>query len=119
MYESTLAGLSLRGLLHKFKESGYEISLVYVYLDSPEICIERIKSRVLRGGHSIPDDEVRRRYWRSLKLFWHEYRIIANDWYLFRNPDASVFQEIAIGDKHGITTVEQTFFDTFLEMVQL
>jgi predicted ABC-type ATPase len=45
--------------------------LIYVVLDSPERCIERIKLRVAKGGHAVADDDVRKRYWRSLaQLPW-------------------------------------------------
>ena len=45
---------------------GYEIHLIFVALDSPERCIARIRARALRGGHFIPDADVRRRYKRSI-----------------------------------------------------
>jgi predicted ABC-type ATPase len=100
VYESTLAGLSLRKILERFKSDGYEISLVYVYLDSSEICIERIKSRVAMGGHFVPDDEVRRRYERSKQNFLETYKTLADNWLLFRNP-LEGFELVAMGD--GVT----------------
>jgi predicted ABC-type ATPase len=39
---------------------------VYVCLDTPEQSIQRVHERVAQGGHSVPDHDVRRRYWRSL-----------------------------------------------------
>src|ERR1019366_4895961 len=46
---------------------GYEIHLTFVALESPERCIARIRTRTLRGGHAVPDADVRRRYDRSLE----------------------------------------------------
>ncbi|MFY8001443.1 MAG: zeta toxin family protein [Candidatus Kapaibacteriota bacterium] len=97
VYESTLAGLSLRKILERFKSDGYEISLVYVYLDSSEICIERIKSRVAMGGHFVPDDEVRRRYERSKKNFIDIYKPFADNWLLYRNS-LEGFELVAMDD---------------------
>jgi len=43
-----------------------QVRLVFVALDSPDRCIARIRTRAARGGHFVPDVEVRRRYTRSL-----------------------------------------------------
>ena len=51
--------------MRKAKSQGYEIHLVFVSLDSPERCIMRVRNRVARGGHFVPDADVRRRYARS------------------------------------------------------
>lgn len=45
---------------------GYEIHLAFIALDSPEESIARIRTRAARGGHFIPDVDVKRRYTRSL-----------------------------------------------------
>ncbi|TAE31149.1 MAG: Zeta toxin family protein [Candidatus Kapaibacterium sp.] len=104
VHESTLAGLSLARTLRQFKNAGYEISLVYVYLDSADICIERIKSRVQAGGHFIPDDEVRRRYERSKRNFIETYKPLADSWHLYRNPIEG-YELIAEGLKQSGTLV--------------
>ena len=41
--------------------------LVYVCLNEPERNIRRVLERVARGGHAVPEDDVRRRYGRSLR----------------------------------------------------
>jgi predicted ABC-type ATPase len=64
--ETTLAGKGHLDLLAKAKSLGYEVRLVYICLDTPELSLKRVRNRVLRGGHSVPDADVRRRYERSL-----------------------------------------------------
>jgi predicted ABC-type ATPase len=44
----------------------YEVTLLYVGLDDPEECLRRIRERVRRGGHSVPEEDVRRRLIRSI-----------------------------------------------------
>jgi predicted ABC-type ATPase len=39
---------------------------VYVYLDAPELSMKRVRERAAQGGHFVPDDDVHRRYPRSL-----------------------------------------------------
>jgi len=40
---------------------------------------------VLKGGHDVPEPVVRRRFGRSIKNFFAEYRPMADSWYLFDN----------------------------------
>ncbi|MDR0513788.1 MAG: zeta toxin family protein [Coriobacteriaceae bacterium] len=54
--------------LHRAKELGYVISLLFVATEDPGINIRRIADRVLKGGHTVPDEKVRLRYYRTLEL---------------------------------------------------
>ena len=54
--ETTLATRSLVGIIHKAKERGYKIVLLYFWLISPEFAISRVKARVEAGGHNISDE---------------------------------------------------------------
>jgi len=64
--ESTLSGSFLEKHIRELKKFGYKISLTFIFLASRELCIERIKSRVMKGGHDVPDEDVKRRYIRGL-----------------------------------------------------
>jgi len=74
----------------------YAITVVFVTLDSPELCIARIQERVSQGGHPVPDADVRRRFGRARRLFWHLYRPLADSWQLFSNTGDG-FDLIAAG----------------------
>jgi predicted ABC-type ATPase len=63
--ETTLAGHRKLDLIRDAKLRGYRVNLLFVGLDSPERSILRIRSRVAKGGHFVPDADVRRRYVRS------------------------------------------------------
>ncbi len=60
--ETTLAGRRTERTIRKAKELGYRIRLYYVGLDTPEESIKRIANRVEKGGHSIPSEDVYRRF---------------------------------------------------------
>lgn len=60
--ETTLCGKSILRNIKKAKELGYCIELHYVGVDSVEIAKERVRSRVDKGGHGIPDADIERRY---------------------------------------------------------
>jgi predicted ABC-type ATPase len=64
--ETTLSSRTSLALMDRARALGYEIHLIFVALDTPERCIAGIRVRALRGGHSIPDADVRRRYKRSV-----------------------------------------------------
>ena len=64
--ETTLAGHGAITIMREARKAGYRIVLVYVALKDPELHIERVRLRVSRGGHDIPDVDIRRRYSRSL-----------------------------------------------------
>jgi predicted ABC-type ATPase len=55
-------------LLQKAKERGYEIQCVYVLTHSADINVERVKDRVREGGHDVPEDKIRSRYFKALEL---------------------------------------------------
>lgn len=65
--ETTLAGHGATGIVRQAGNAGYRTFLIYVSLGDPELHIERVRLRVAQGGHDIPDSDIRRRYWRSLK----------------------------------------------------
>ena len=64
--ETTLASRGRVDPIRRAKSRGYEIHLVFIGLDSPERCITCVRNRAARGGHFIPDADVRRRYARSV-----------------------------------------------------
>ena len=83
--ESTLSGLGHVKILRKAKSLGYHIELHYLWLPSPELAIRRIKQRVKKGGHHIPEVDVRRRYKRSLSNFTRVYAPLADTWQVWDN----------------------------------
>lgn len=113
LIESTLSGKYPKKLIPSFKKQTYKITIIYVFLNNPGICIERIKERVLKGGISIPDQDVIRRYYRSIENFWNDYKNRADSWYLFDNSEDS-FQEFAIGKGEKYFIKNKEYFDKFI-----
>jgi predicted ABC-type ATPase len=64
--ETTLSSHASLRLIDEGHLRGYEVHLIFVALNRPERNIARIRNRVARGGHFIPDEDVRRRYYRSI-----------------------------------------------------
>jgi predicted ABC-type ATPase len=113
--ESTLSGRTLRNFLRRAQAIGFEITIVFVYLDRPESCIERVRDRVRRGGHHVPEEDIRRRYTRSGANFWRIYREIADYWYVVYNSGGEL-QWIATGEPTAIQVQDKSEFLNFLRM---
>jgi predicted ABC-type ATPase len=65
VFETTLGGHTITALLESALSLGVEVRIWYVGLSSPELHIARVRSRVARGGHDIPEAKIRERYDRS------------------------------------------------------
>ena len=68
-FETTLATKSYVNTIARAQKRGYLITLVFFWLDSVDLAIERVKSRVLEGGHNIPHAIINRRYFSGLYNF--------------------------------------------------
>ena len=55
-------------LIKKAKERGYEVKCIYVLTCNENINVARVKARYAAGGHDVPEDKIRLRYHRALKL---------------------------------------------------
>jgi len=64
-FETTLGGQSLARLLKQAADAGHEVRIWYVGLASPEHHLARVKARVRKGGHDIPEADIRRRFDQS------------------------------------------------------
>jgi predicted ABC-type ATPase len=89
-FETTLSGKGYLNVLRGLKRRGYEVHIFYLWVPSVELTLARIKERVLRGGHDVPEAIVRRRFGRSLRNFWEQYRPLADEWILFDGSAAAL-----------------------------
>ena len=64
--ETTLTGQRELKLMQKTRDIGYKVNLIYIGLDGIYISNARVESRATAGGHSIPVNDIIRRYPRSL-----------------------------------------------------
>lgn len=112
--ESTLAGGYLIQILDNLKKKGYAVKIVYVFLENTEVCIERISQRVKLGGHFVPDEDVRRRFYRSRSKFWSLYKNMADDWAMYFNSTEGV-EKVAFGTGKNYNIENDDIFNTFIQ----
>lgn len=98
--ETTLATRTLIRMIKAAKEEGYEVTLLYFWLNSPELAEKRVKARVEAGGHSIPEETIIRRYYTGIRYLFNDYMPICDRWILADNSEFP-FRVIAEGHKKG------------------
>lgn len=104
-FETTLSGRAYARWLRELTQSGYAVHLLYYWLRSSEVAIDRVAERVRAGGHHVPDDTIRRRYSRSVRNFLELYRPVVTTWQVYDNSH---------GVRHLIA-FNNSFFDTVLD----
>jgi predicted ABC-type ATPase len=112
-FETTLAARTYAPWLGKLRDSGYIVHLLYYWLRSPDLAVERVAHRVRSGGHDIPEETVRRRYARSVRNFLDLYRPVATTWQVFDNSDWRS-ELIAHNNSYFDTIADPDRWDLFL-----
>lgn len=100
--ETTLATRSLLKMVRMAQDQGYFVTVVYLWLRSPEIAVKRVAARVEAGGHDVAPDVIRRRYYTGLEYFFDLYSPVCDKWMLVDNSEAD-FRIIAEGSAKGTT----------------
>ena len=94
--ETTLATRSLKKLILRAQKQGYTVTILYFWLNSPELAIARVKARVAAGGHNVPEPVIRRRYRTGLLYLFEDYMPLVDQWILADNSEIP-FSVIAQG----------------------
>ena len=88
--ETTLATRSYASTIIRAQAEGYCVVLLFFWLASPEIAIERVAKRVKEGGHNIPTETIIRRYWLGLQNFFNIFSPLVDSWMFFNNVDDTI-----------------------------
>lgn len=114
--ESTLSGLTMQKVLASAQDAGYMIMIAFLFVDSADVGVARVAERVRKGGHDVPEGDIRRRFPRSIVNFWRKYRLLADSWVLLHNGSATL-HEIALGSRDQISLRHPGLFEAFLGTV--
>jgi len=113
-FESTLAARSYVEWISRLRREGYTFQLMFLWLQSPELAVQRVLGRVRSGGHDVPEDVIRRRYEAGLKNFWALYQPLADAWSVYDNSVSVDPLSIASGTIiRGTTILEQNAWQEF------
>ncbi len=115
--ESTLSGRSFRNSVVNAARRNFEITIVFVFVDSADVCVERVAERVRKGGHDVPEHDIRRRHVRSINNFWTVYRELADNWVVLYNG-GSCIQDVSVGSHRQMTVRDATLHTLFLTLIE-
>lgn len=80
--ETVLSTEKYRRLVLAAKGQQFEFRLIYVVLASPDLNVERVRLRVRKGGHDVPETKIRERWFKSLRQL---------PWFLEQADQALIF----------------------------
>ena len=98
-FETTLSTRSYVNTVKKAREKGYLVTVLYFWLNSPDLAVERVRIRVKEGGHHIPEETIRRRYDLGIKNMFNLYIPIVDFW-MFIDNSKTPFEILAEGQEN-------------------
>ena len=110
--ETTLATKIYKNKIEKAIENGYNIKLLFFWLPTIEMAINRVAIRVSEGGHNIPEHIISRRYFRGIENLFKIYIPLCNEWAVFDNSDGEPIK-IAQGIKSEIEIIQTRNWNLF------
>lgn len=99
--ETTLATRSLADRIVQWRRDGYRVHLVFLWLPSADLAVQRVAFRVRSGGHSVPESTIRRRFTAGLRNLFRIYIPIVDTWRVYDNSRGADPVLIASGVKDG------------------
>lgn len=86
--ETTLATRSYLWLIKRAQSAGYKVNLIYFWLNSPRLAVNRVLQRVNEGGHNIPIPTIYRRYQSGINNLFNIYMSSVDYWMLADNSSS-------------------------------
>jgi predicted ABC-type ATPase len=97
-FETTLASRSFAPCLLQLRHAGYRVHILFLWLRSGELAVNRVAERVRLGGHEVLAAVVLRRYRAGLRNFFTVYLPLADSWQLFDNSERGKPRLVAAGN---------------------
>ncbi|MFN5027950.1 MAG: zeta toxin family protein, partial [Burkholderiales bacterium] len=115
-FETTLASKAFTKLIARAQADGYRVGLIYVALPTVQLAKRRVAARVREGGHSIPDEVIERRFFRSLANLIYRYRPLVDDWIVYDNSAIKTPTLVAQGIDKNETIFEERKWQRLLKL---
>lgn len=112
--ETTLSGRSYVGMIRKLKWQGYKVNTYFLWVPTDEVTLSRVRDRVLKGGHDVPEVDVRRRFGRSIENFFRHYCPLPDSWILFDNSNVPP-SEVALANEGGLRIIDQEMYNILVQ----
>jgi len=114
-FETTLSGRTYAPLLRNLRAAGYRIRLDFLWISDLSIARGRVRQRVAKGGHDIPDDVQSRRFHLGIRNLAELYRPLLDHWRLYDNTGRQPYPVaegkdgvLAVSDAPRLALIEQS-----------
>ncbi|MFC1707586.1 AAA family ATPase [Planctomycetota bacterium] len=114
-FETTLASRSYAAWLRQLAVTGYAVEVIYLWLRSSDLAVERVRQRVRRGGHDIPEADIRRRYDRGRINFIELYSPMASTWVVLDNSETAPVRVAIGGSSRPLDVCDQEVWAQIIE----
>ena len=115
--ETTLATKSYINLVRRAQAKGYSVWVLFFWLNSPELAMQRVAERVAKGGHNIPESVISRRYVAGIRNLFHLFMSEVDYWELYDNSSYPAVQ-VAYGGKEEIVIKVYSVYDKIRNYVK-
>ena len=102
--ETTLATRTLLQVIDQARSLGYMVILIYFWLNSPELAVQRVALRVASGGHNVSEPTIRRRYRQGIINLMERYIPVVDSWMILDNSSTPAVM-IAEGGMGALTVI--------------
>lgn len=113
-FETTRSTRYYVQLIKEAQLTGYTIRMIFLWLPNVLLAQERVKQRVLEGGHNIPREVIRRRYDRGLRNFFSSYIQLLDTW-VFIDNSKGAFELVAENTGANMQILEQAIWNSLIK----
>lgn len=116
--ETTLATKSYINLVRRAQAKGYNVRVLFFWLNSPELALQRVAERVEKGGHNIPADVIRRRYVAGIRNLFRLFMREVDYWEIYDNSEYPAVQIATGGKNENTEIIIETTYNKIAEYVK-
>ncbi len=116
--ETTLATKSYVNLVRRAQAKGYEVRLLFFWLNSPNLALQRVAERVAMGGHNIPSEVIKRRYVAGINNLFHLFMHEVDYWEIYDNSEYPAVQIASGGRNEERVIMNSTIYNKMVQYVK-
>ena len=116
--ETTLATRSYLNLVQRAQAKGYTVILLFFWLNSPELALQRVAERVSKGGHNIPEPIVRRRYVAGINNLFQLFMNEVDYWTIYDNSEYPAVQVASGGKDDEVNIIIESTYNRIVNYVK-
>jgi predicted ABC-type ATPase len=115
-FETVMSDVRKLGFIKEAKSLDYRIYFYFVATEDYRINVERVLSRVSAGGHSVPEENIKNRYFRTMNLLLDAIRLSDRAFLFDNSADLTWIAEV--NDGKSVTLKSDFVPQWFIEYIE-